>query len=373
MDTKQIRLNIYQEECKKLQTYVNAKWENDDLKNFHFLSANLSKFLPNISENQHKKAYHDILSFRTLQGIDTQFYESSDAIEDFGLFEETMPHLPAIFVSFHIGSYRSSLALLIKRNINVVLVVDPLAYTLQKGDILNQYEKLKIFFCSNSDLIIIPADQKDLAVQMLAKTKKGYSVLAFIDGNNGFNGSFNQDKSVKVEFCGHQILVRQGLAMLSYITKCPIVPIISYYENYNQRWVFHSPIYPKTGIDAKKYAVDSLQEIYSILESYVLKHPFQWDGWLYIHKFLSKNDSTSISNTSMKGNDNFIINKKIGLFSYDGKYYVINKSNYKTYQLNRSIFSTLKSTKRDEIIIKRMIPPLDLQSLMCANIILKRA
>lgn len=372
MTTKEIRLTVFKEECDKLQTYVDSKWENFDLKNYHFLSANLNKFLPNISEETHKKAYHEILSYRTLQGIDTQFYKLFNTITDFDFFESSISHLPAIFVSFHIGSYRASLALLIKKNINAVLVMDPQAYHLQKNDVFEQYNTIKTFFNSTSDLIVIPADQKDLALQMLKQTKKGYSILAYIDGNNGFNGSFNQQNSLKIDFCGQKILVRQGLAMLSYLTKSPIIPMISYYEDFNQRWKFHDPIYPTKQESAEEYVSKSIQAIYKILESYVVKYPFQWDGWLYMHKFLANSVNSNPIDYTFNANDTFEINKKIGLFSFENKYYVLNKDNYKIFELSETVFSALNS-KGKTAINKDLIPEVDVQSLIKANIILKSA
>lgn len=348
MIEKNIRKEVYYEQKEKLKEYVDKKWDNHELKNYHFLSANLSKCLPNIPKEKHKSIYHNILSYRALQGIDTHFYNSFNSIKGVDTVSAKIKQqkLPGIFVSFHLGSFRSAMAFLIKANLNVVLIIDPLPFQIQKDDIINQYKKIKDFFNSTSDLIIYPADRKDLSIQILSKTKENYSVLAFVDGNTGMNGAFNQKNAVKVNFLGQKVFFRKGLAMLSYYTKCPLIPILSYYdEDDYPHWEIKNPIIPNLELNAQDYATSATVKVFKILEDALKSYPDQWEGWLYLHKFLDielKNDKEILEYTN-NGN-RLEINPNIGLFAYDEKYYVLNKDTYAIIELSKEIFIKLNQT-----------------------------
>ena len=351
MIEKNIRTGVYREQKEKLKEYVDKKWDNFDLKNYHFLSANLLKFFPNISIEKHKSIYHDILSYRALQSIDTYCYSGFNSIKGVNIVIEKIKKqkLPGIFVSFHLGSFRSAIVLLIQANLDVVLIIAPLPYQVQKDKIVEQFIKIKDFFKSTSDLIIYPADKKDLSVHILSKTKKNYSVLAFIDGNTGMNGVFNQKNSVEIDFFGKKVFFRQGLATLSYYTKCPLIPIISYYDKDDYpHWEIKKSITPDSAKDVQDYAKNATIKMFKILEDTLKVYPNQWEGWLYIHKFLKieSNPLTSIESEELKNHDYFLsINPNIGLFSYDNKYYVLNKETYVVVELSKEMFFKLDKNR----------------------------
>ena len=351
MNHQQLRLEIYEEQRMLLKEYIDKKWDNFDLKNYHFMSANLSKCLPGIAAEQHKEVYHDILSYRALQSIDTRFYEHFDNIDDFNDFnyEEIKEQLPAIFVSFHLGSFRSALAFLVRYNLDVVLIIDPLPYRLQKDAIIAQYEVMKKAFGSASDLVIYPADKRDLSIQLLDKTGKKYSVLAFIDGNTGFNGTFNQKKSQVIPFLGQEITMRKGLAMLSFYSGRPIIPMLSFYdERLQPRWKVFDPIAPVAGANGDEFARDCLHTLFGILEGALKKYYAQWEGWLYLHKFLN---TTLFEHTGLseEGPAAFV-NPHAGLFAYEDNYYVLNKENYRILEISAEVFFTLSQGDIDNTI-----------------------
>ncbi len=345
MIEKNIRKEVYHTQKEKLKKYVDKKWDNHELKNYHFLSANLSQCLPNFPKEKHKSFYHNILSYRALQGIDTHFYNSFNSIKGVDTVSKKIEQqkLPGIFVSFHLGSFRSAMAFLIQANLDVVLIIDPLPYRIQKNDIINQYEKIKEFFNSNSNLIIYPADKKDLSIQILLKTKQNYSVLAFIDGNTGMNGAFNQNNSVTAKFLGRKVFFRKGLAMLSYYTKCPLIPILSYYDDEDYpHWEIIDPITPNLELSVQEYAKTATIKIVKILEEALKLYPDQWEGWLYLHKFLDIEITNEREVLESEINTNTLkINPNIGLFAYDEKFYVLNKDTYAIVELTHNIFIKL--------------------------------
>ncbi|QDP85576.1 hypothetical protein FNJ88_08375 [Chryseobacterium sp. SNU WT5] len=365
------RLQTFEQEKINISKYVDNKWKSDDLKHFHFFSANISLFLgQNYDESSHKDLYKELLSYRVLQGIDTKFYNLIDNVEDFHN-SNIDTQSPSIFVSFHIGSYRAILALLIKKNTDVLLLMDPIAYASQNKAVFEQYEKIKKLFQSTSKLIILPADKKDLALDILIRTKQNYSVLAFVDGNNGFGGAFKQDHSLKINFLGKDIMVKQGLAKLSHRLSIKIVPIISRYENCAQKWDFFDPIVPSRENKAEEYSLSTMQKLYGILETSVKRYPMQWDGWLYIHKFLAEKTSSLNSLTTFTEADHqFKVSKSLGLFSLNEKYYMVNKANYKIFEISKIIFGLLKESLNKKYLNRNDIEMNDLNALFAERILL---
>jgi lauroyl/myristoyl acyltransferase len=367
---KNMRLQAFEQQKINISNYVDKKWITDDLKNFHLFSANISSFFNEVyDEQRHKELYKEMMSYRVLQGIDTHFYTMLDQVYDFQK-EELDTTSPSIFVSFHIGSYRAILALLIKKNLDIVLLMDPKAYAFQNKDVLKQYENIKNLFQSSSNIVILPADKKDLALDILIKTRQGYSVLAFVDGNNGFGGSFKQDHSLKVDFMGKDIMVKQGLAKLSHTLSLNIVPIISHYDDLRQKWEFHSPIIPSKSNKAEDYAQETMQNLYKILEDEVRKNPMQWDGWLYIHKFLADKIEIEKREESYDAEKSYKISDKVGFFCLEDHYFLINKSNYKIFEIPQPVYSVLKTSLQENRLDNDDISKYDLYPLYREQILL---
>jgi len=351
MQSKNLRLEIFEESKQELKVSFEKKWENHSLQTFQFLSANLSRCLPAMPESQHKSAYFDILSYKVLQGIDTQFSSKFSGIDDFNEFnyDEIKKHLPALFVSYHTGSYRSAIAFLVKYNINVVLIADPLAYKFNLEKMMYQFQLVKDAFNSTSEFIVFPADRADLALQIMGKMKQGYSVLAYLDGNSGSNGYLNRDNSQQIPFFGQEMFVRTGLPTLSFYLKVPIIPMLSYYdERLQPRWNVYDPIAPPKGErNPAAYVDQSIRYLYSILENALQTYTMQWEGWMFIHRYLTIVAPDAGIPSSLT---NIAINDKAGLFMLDGRYYILNRENYKLMELDKDVFHLFNNKNRDAII-----------------------
>ncbi len=358
MTRSEIRLAVFDEHKQELQETFKNKWEQNDLLTFQFLSANLSKCMPDIPVEEHKSIYFDVMATNILQHIDTQFCDQFNNIDDVNEFnyEEIKKSLPAMFISYHLGSYRSALAFLVKHNIDVVLIADPLAYKLYLQKMQDQFQTTIKAFNSTSNVVIYPADRPDLTLQMMDKMKNGYSVLAFIDGNSGANGYFNRDNTLKISFLGQDIFVKTGLPMLSFYLKCPIIPMISFYdENLKPRWKIYDPIYPVKGEKRPtEYVKSCLEYLYSILETALQKHYAQWEGWMFLHRNIDMNNFTqTFENKEVTPSiTNVTINPNIGLFSAEGKHYALNKDNYKILEITKEMFISFDKKKLDTIYEK---------------------
>jgi lauroyl/myristoyl acyltransferase len=345
-----MRLNIFEESKQELKAKLDQRFNTDSLQTYQFLSANLSKCIPSIPTDQHRDAWFDIMAFKTLQHIDTEFSSRFTGIEDFNEFnyDEIRKLLPAVFVSFHIGSYKSAVAFLVKYNINVVLMVDPTTYKLGKEKFVEAFQRVKTAFNSTSELELYPADRQDLVIQIMGKMKQGYSVVAFIDGNSGGNGYLDRENSLKVPFFGQEIYVRTGLPTLSFYLKRPIIPMLSYYDDeLNARWKVYEAIAPPKGErDPAAYVDQCTRYLYGIFEEALNKYPMQWEGWMFLHRYLNTApfDALYPAVGGPADASAAAINDNIGLFVLDGKYYVLNKENYKLMELEPDMFQILKES-----------------------------
>lgn len=355
MNPTKLRLDIFEESKQELRASFEKKWQTNDLQTFQFLSANLAKCLPSLPVAQHKSIYFDIMSYRVLQHIDTQFSAQFSGIDDFNEFDyETIKkHLPALFVSYHSGSYRSAIAFLVKYNINVVLIADPIAYKHHLDKMTEQFLLVKNTFNSTSELIIYPADKSDLTIQIMDKMRKGYSVLAYVDGNAGANGYFNRDNSRRIPFFGQQIFVRTGLATLSFYLKAPIIPMLSFYDGQlKPRWNIYDPVFPPKGERTPgDYVEKSTRYLYTILEKALEKYYVQWEGWLFLHRYLDIESFSGISaDATAPDAAAVVINDNVGLFVFDDKYYALNKENYKLLEIGADVFDLFDKRDMNAII-----------------------
>jgi hypothetical protein len=102
---------------------------------------------------------------------------------------------------------------------------------------------------------------------------------------------------------------------------------------------------PAAGITADEFAKDCLHTLFGILENALKEYYAQWEGWLYLHKFL---DTTLFGNTGLtKEGPEAFVNPHAGLFAYEQHYYVLNKENYHILEISEAVFSTLSQGNID--------------------------
>ncbi len=347
MERQEIRNNIVKQTKKEIDIFTQEIHETGNLKTFHFVSANLHQILPNISMDEHLTIYKKMFLYKRLNNID-EFFKTIDLESYSTVFSNFNKSeiLPAIFISYHIGAYRSAMALLIIQKIDIVLIMDPDSYKDEdvRNAAIRQYEMAKTIFKSDSKLKIFPADQADLTFQLIGYIKKQYSVLAFIDANLGYNKTISTKNSVTIDFCKQRMNVRYGLSLISFITKCPIVGLFSVYNNnFVPKWRILPVIDPKKFKDKETYCTHTMQTLYNYLADVIQDNYEQWEGWFHIHNFLElKKINSNYSSVGFDNSSNYILKKSVGFFSFDEEYYLMNKENYMIIRLNKEMFNKLR-------------------------------
>lgn len=124
---------------------------------------------------------------------------------------------------------------------------------------------------------------------LLRDLRDGYSVLTFIDGNLGVGAdSKDQGHRLSVTFLGASLYARTGMAHLSRMAKCPILPVVTRRDQADPR-LNHievlGPIMPELQ-DREAHALNVVSELWRILAEKVKRVPTQWESWRYIDRSL---------------------------------------------------------------------------------------
>ena len=261
--------------------------------------------------------------------------------------------LPAIFTSFHFGSYRSIVGILAQQRVDFVMVVNKKIYEEEQHKIRETVRRVQAILGTDIFFDVVNAEDPRAVMQMSSYLKRNISLAIFADGNTGVGGEYRKDnKMARINFLGKPVFVRRGAAVLAKITRKPIVPLFVYYsqsESLAPAVVFHDPIFCES-----KDAIDEvINELYSVLEDYVRRHPDQWQAWFYFHKFLDvdamrKQATPPLTELPCMKSEIEFNEEKYALFKMDAHGFLFDKMTYKTYPIELPLFNHLIKIKKGE-------------------------
>jgi lauroyl/myristoyl acyltransferase len=340
--------NIFRREKRKLDQAFS--------KDYSFVSANLSNFLPELPFEKHEEFYLDTMQHRSLAVFHsdlTQLVHRVKAIGDLSFLDRIATE-PFIFCNYHLGSYRALLGFLVSRQIDFAMLLDGRTFT-EQGEKINQsIDSLMLHSGKTISFKMFNVEDATSMMQIGQWLRSGKSLVAYLDGNTGYGGIYNNSKEIflKLDFMGMPLRNRKGISSLSWFTKTPIIPAISYFINKEDAPLleFFPSITPVAPAQKDNYVLDTTQHLYKILESKLRDYPSQWEPWLYIHKFLDierlreirKRTGTPYAD-SLNSFTEFSFNRnKYSLFRLDDHSHLLDRLLYKTYELTPDVFSTLK-------------------------------
>jgi hypothetical protein len=275
---KLIRENIIERENKKKALH--------QLKDFHFLSANLSRFMPNIPVEEHWDVYLNVLSTMMLRDFDVHLVNMADSLHNDCV--QTALN-PKIYITCHLGFCKASISLLILKGIyKIALIVDENTFVKQADSIQAMHAKFKELKGIDYEIKIINVERNGAVLEIMQLIKEGFSLFAYIDGNSGYKGVYNKDKTIEIPFLNSSIVSRTGLSAISYFTKTPIVPFVSYYNEKDFPVTEFLDEIQCTGESMQSYMELTTKKLYTIFESYITKYYSQWESWFYFHKYLDE-------------------------------------------------------------------------------------
>lgn len=319
--------------------------------------ANIQALMPEVMEGRNSQdVLFELLAGRSQAPAESYFPSRIFDYKFEGAFIDVVRdrQQPRIFCTYHLGSYRAILGALIRLGHDFSLVIDQNVFDNQGEPIQQAVRNIKAAYNSDTEFELINAEAFDSAMQMARQLRQGRSLVVYLDGNTGTGGVFRHDaKLLKISFFQAQLFARQGIAYLSYITQTPIVPVIAFRElDIDVVLRFYEPLLPESGQSKKDYCKSSIQMLYHILEENLRRYPLQWEGWLYVHKYLDLDDlAPKLLKThdpaalpSPEASAKLVFNqRRFSLFRHGASFFLFDSATFLTYEIGESEFTILRS------------------------------
>lgn len=315
------------------------------------VSCNLSTFMPNMKSEKHFNVIQDIQFHRELSEIEQYYPHLLDKakITDKQKVIEQCYNKAHIFVSYHIGSYNLPIRFLAQKHIPFCLVTS--------SDYIAKHEKKiqklvdKIPNTNQEPIQFLSAEDPKLIFKLLEKIKNNISIYFFIDGNMGSteNKLNNSKNLLKTDFLEHHIYARVGISFLAYLSKAPLVRVISTRDaNLNSKIDFKKLETQKLlETQGRKDFTKSLTKIlYKELENNLTTNFKQWGGWFYVQNFFDTNNIISELEEVKKSTDltcdTFVTNQFIHLVKVnDENIFLVMKKGFEVMKIKNLLYDVL--------------------------------
>ncbi len=306
-----------------------------------FCAANFNVFLPDLDYKEHKEKFKEVFYKQYLalhERIDVNLMDKLD-LSAFKLIENR----GFILCSFHYGAYKLLSCALVQSNRKFFIVTNNSVSEENKKEDCQYFDIAKERYGNTIQdaLIHVSVQSKNFIYETKRLINDGYIMLIYLDGNSGLDGIMkkNGKNMAKITFLNQNIFVKQGLPVLSYVFNTPILPVFSFrQENTNSIKIESShPIYPDLSMSRNMFGYEITQKLYSILETKVNKNPFEWEGWLYIHKWLdteSLNNDSPEHNPDKKKEELKFNQKKYIPFIVSNKFFLLEKDTHLAYEMD---------------------------------------
>ncbi len=306
-------------------------------------SANLTNFLPSVTESSHEDIYKNLIRNQTLQNFDREILHLSDVSDFEGeVSMVTRNKSPFIFCTFHFGSYWLLINWLGRQNRDFSILVRQELYEQQSVLFGQYYQNMMDEFGITSKVNILNAEEPGILLKLAREIKNGRSLVVFLDGNTG---SGKPEDNTQVNFLGRKLEVRKGIPYLSYLTGVPIIPVIQYRKkNYKNVLRLGKPLTPDPGQSREAFNEKSLQFIYDIFGRHIKSYPDQWEGWNYIHTalILDEEKETNDKMVSEIENDVYRFNHgRYRIFEMEDNFILFDRNFYRTYEITSDLKSYL--------------------------------
>lgn len=356
--------NRYRDELATLQANTEKLVieENEMLhRTLCFTSANLGNYLPEIPVESHGDILKKILLNKEISLLDGKYEKILDLLHFENLTDDIrsiFTDKPSIIYSFHLGSMQLINHFFAYNKIDFVFVASKKTLDEHIGDFLEMAEYQKPTY-GEIHLQFIEADESSSVIKMINALKKGKKLLIYVDGNIGA-GEKKADNSnlCKINFLDKPIYVRQGAAVLSYLTGVPLTGVICYRDQKKDiRMRFIDPIYPDRNISRQPESKRLMQAVYNHFSSIVKHYPEQWECWIYLHQNINTNDFSGgqIQQSELIPEGKYKFNKEdFGLFKIKKEHYLLCKKNYQAFNLLEEAYQFLMDNLDKDIVFNQL-------------------
>ena len=269
---------------------------------------------------------------------------------------------PVIFVSFHMGPIGPLLSYISNHEIDFKLLFDQVHFEKWAERYLSMYREYTQKNGLKHLFEVLNVEEEQGGLNIADAMRSGSSLLLYIDGNTGSGGVNRQDsKLCNVDFFGKKIFARKGAAHFSRLFNAPIIPVTSYFEKQGEEMnyflEFSDPVFPDRSVPKKQLIEDVTQQLYSILEKYVLIYPDQWEGWLYFHNFIDKSQ-IPLEEIEVSPDDKFLPlrfnDNRFSFIFHEGDYFLFDRVNYRQSVISEDVYKLLSSLQTLRVIAENI-------------------
>jgi len=326
-------------------------------KNFALTYVNLHNFYSKkILYNNTRNFYQNIIFHQNLTKLQQANFDTIDNIKlitEANSININQEIKSEIFATFHLGSYRSLNSFLIKKGVDITLLVDNQSYKKQGAEFISSFEKINAHYKNGGTLQIIDAEQPSSFRKIMGAINTGSNLVIYLDGNTGSKKNTDNKNLLKIPFLNGEIYSRVGVCHLSILLKAKITPVLSYFDDEKETATLHffdSLDLMEKGMDKVEYVKKTISHIYAIFISFLEKYPSQWEGWLYMHKWIDHNlYRTKYENDlNDKNLDSYLVTnfEELVPFSIGKEYFFINKTTYLSYIIDYEKYLLLNELKK---------------------------
>ncbi len=241
---------------------------------FALFSANIHHFFSHLSWNSHPLIYNKWIEYHKPKRIKL---ENSWDLSD--LLPQIADH-PSILCLYHLGYHAQIPNAFADQDVCFDILMDRYVFESHQKEINQMKFNLKH---KDSNYRFLFSDDPQVLVKARSTLSQGRHLVIFADGNSGTQKDSITNR-VEVNFCGNKINVRKGIAVLSYLLKAPIIPLTHLKKTKKFKIVLGNIIKPNDYQKSKEYIINAMQYLYSFLELQIIKEPYKWESWNYLHE-----------------------------------------------------------------------------------------
>lgn len=330
--TKQLRERVFNPNQEDIRNYSGTE---------AFCSASFTVFLPHLPHSEHRQRFREVLFNQYYAFIERGDLNLADNLDLSGL--KLIEDTGFILCSFHYGAYKLLSASLIKSNRKFFVVINN-SVSQEIKDANHDFFRIGKKRYKNTvqeKLIHLEAENVNFIFHAKELIEQGYIMLIFLDGNSGLDGIMNTTgkNMYGITFLDNEIYVKKGLTALSYAYNVPILPVFSLRNQDSPIIKIESlePLYPDFSMTRNDYSKVVTQKLYSLLEDKVIENPFEWEGWIYVHKWLNIKNLTTEEEmvpTHKKIEELKFNDKKYVTFMTSDKEFLLEKRTHLAYQIS---------------------------------------
>ncbi len=283
MNLDELKNNIFNPEKKYIDRHS---------KHFAFTYANLYNFYSDKIDIAEAKEYYKKIvyyqSYTKLQQGNFKAIDEINVIRESASVDLSQPLQSEIFATYHLGAYRMLNSYLTKLGTDITLLVDDQAFLKQGQDFIDTHEKVEAHYKNGSTFNVINAEQPDSFRKIMKALKNKSNLIIYLDGNTGGNKSAENGNLLEIPFLKGSIFCRVGVSYLSLLLKAKITPVLTYQtadHDINLHF-FNQLELQKEGESKNEYVARTMNVIYNVFVNCLEKYPAQWEGWIYMHKWI---------------------------------------------------------------------------------------